>query len=301
MDSGKVIEKVSDFIEQKFHKKEGINHTKKNYVGALKIFLFKHSKYSHLKDISDDVILKYLLTIPGRSNRCTHHSAIKLMYRIYGFKNKMRYIPYPEKEDKLPIHVNKNEFLQIISVCHNSKHRAIICLMFDCGLRVSEVINLKLEHIDFSNKVLNIVQAKGRKDRKVKFTDVLFKIIESYYVEYNPNEYLFNGQYGGKYSIKSCQEVVKQLTEKAGIKKAFTPHKLRHGYAMTLLENGATLDQIGNQLGHNSKKTTEIYARMNNSVIQKIESPLEQIVKEMPNSNKPIQHEKSFAGIGIHS
>ena len=168
----------------------------------------------------------------------------------------------------------------MIAVCQNKKHRAIICLMFDCGLRVSEVVNLKLENIDDSNMILNIKQAKGRKDRKVKFTKVLQSILIDYYNEYLPQDYLFNGQLKSQYSIKSCQEVVKQLTQKANISKAFTPHKMRHGFAMTLLENGATLDEIGNQMGHNSKKTTEIYARMNNNVIQKIESPLEQIIKE---------------------
>ena len=110
MDIGKVIEKVSEYIDQKFYKNNGTNNTKKTYISALKIFLEKHKNYSHLKDISDDVILKYLLNIKGRSNRCNHHSAIKLMYRVHGFKNKMRYIPYPEKEDKLPVHVNTEEF-----------------------------------------------------------------------------------------------------------------------------------------------------------------------------------------------
>lgn len=285
MDIGKVIQKASDFIDQRFIKREGEEqgNTNKNYCSALRSFLYKHKSYSHLKDISDEVILKYLLSIPGRSNRCTHHSAIKLMYRVHGFKNKMRFIPYPEKEDKLPVHVNKSEFIKLLSVCQNKKHRAIICLMFDCGLRVGEVINLKISDIDQSNMLLNIRQGKGRKDRKVKFTSVLYSVLMDYYNEYLPEEYLFNGQSKSKYTIKSCQEVVKQLTTKAGINKDFTPHKFRHGYAMTLLENGATLDEIGNQMGHNSKKTTEIYARMNNAMIQKIESPLEQILKENPN------------------
>lgn len=280
MDIGKVIEKVSEYIDQKFYKSNGTNNTKKTYVSALKIFLEKHKNYSHLKDISDDVILKYLLNIEGRSNRCNHHSAIKLMYRIHGFKNKMRYIPYPEKEDKLPIHVNTEEFLKLISVCENEKHRAIISLMFDCGLRVSEVINLKIKDIDSSNMCLNIVQSKGRKDRKVKLTSVMLSILRSYFLSHKPVIYLFNGQgENAQYSVRSCQEVVKQLCTKANIDKDFSPHKFRHGYAMSLLENGTSLDEIGNQMGHNSKKTTEIYARINNKVIQKIESPLEQIIR----------------------
>ena len=276
----KSVQKVSDYCQQKF----GNTATKQLYSNALKMFLGSFPNAYNVKDISDEKILEYLLKIPGRSNRCTHHSAIKLMYRLYGFKNKMRFIPYPEKEDKLPVHVNMDEFLQLINVCHNEKHKAIICLMFDSGLRVSEVVNLKLSDIDSSNMQINIIQGKGRKDRKVKLTEVLLGILKNYCRVYRPIVYLFNGQAGNtQYSIRSCQEVVKQLTAKAGLTKHFTPHKMRHGYAMTLLENGSSLSEIGNQMGHGSEKTTLIYARMNNKVIQKIVSPLEQIMRNNQN------------------
>lgn len=259
-------------------------NTADNYCRCLWRFLNHFKDYSQPKAINDKLIVEYLLTIPGRSNRCTHHSAIKKFYYLKGQSHKFKYIPYPEKEDKLPIHVNKSEFLKIISVCNNNKHRAIIALMFDSGLRVSEVINLKIIDLDESNMLINVVQGKGRKDRKVKLSKVLLGILHDYMSEYNPNIYLFNGQSGAaKYSVGSCQAVVRQLTEKSGITKAFTPHKLRHGFAMGLLENGEGLDRIGNQLGHHSLKTTEIYARMNNNVIQKIESPLEQIMRENNN------------------
>ena len=273
------VKSFRDFIMFKYKSE----NTAKNYGSAVANFLSAFPNVSRPSDINADMIINYLMQYDNLSTRRNAHSAIKLFYRYKsknGESSKFRFIPYPEKPDTLPIHVNMNEFLQLIQVCTNKKHRAIICLMFDCGLRVSEVINLKLSDIDYSNKLLNIRNSKGRKDRKVKFTEVLLAILQDYYNEFLPKEYLFNGQFSNQYSIKSCQEVVKKLTEKAGINKNFTPHKFRHGYAMTLLENGATLDEIGNQLGHNSKATTEIYARMNNTVIQKIQSPLEQILKQ---------------------
>jgi len=231
MNIPKVIEKVSAYCDYKF----GKTNTKHTYCSALKIFLSKFHNLE-LKSISDESILEYLLKIDGRSNRCNHHSAIKLMYRVHGFKNKMRYIPYPDKEDKLPIHVNMDEFVKMFMVCENDKHRAIISLMFDAGLRVSEVCNLKILDIDSSNMLLNIKQAKGRKDRKVKLTVPLLTILRDYFTKYKPIVYLFNGQGGNaQYSVRSCQEVVKQLTAKAGISKNFTPHKMRHGFAMSLL------------------------------------------------------------------
>jgi len=281
------VKSFQEFIMFK-HKSE---NTAKNYGSAVTSFLHAFPSISRPTDINSDMIIKYLLQFNNLSTRRNNHSAIKLFYKYkskHGESAKFRYIPYPEKPDSLPLHVNMSEFIQMIKVCENKKHRAIICLMFDCGLRVSEVINLRLKDIDNSNMLLNIIQSKGKKDRKVKFTKYLYSVLMDYYNEYLPEEYLFNGQtikgvIHKQYSIKSCQEVVKQLTKKAGISKDFTPHKFRHGYAMALLENGATLDEIGNQLGHNSKKTTEIYARMNNAVIQKIESPLEQIMKAQPN------------------
>ncbi len=282
MEIEKTIKKLTDYCDQKF----GNTNTKLTYSNALKMFLSQFPNCYTLKEISDEKILQYLLNIPGRSNRCNHHSAIKLLYKLNGFKNKMRFIPYPDKEDKLPIHVNKEEFVKMFMVCENEKHRAVISLMYDAGLRVSEVCNLKLEDIDRSNKQIHIVQSKGKKDRRVKLSEPLLSILENYISLYNPVIYMFNGQGdAAQYSVRSCQEVVKQLTIKSGIKKPFTPHKMRHGFAMGLLENGTPLSEIGNQMGHESEKTTQIYARINNTIIQKIESPLEQIMKAM---NGPI-------------
>ena len=272
----KNIQLLRDYIMLKYQS----HNTAKNYCGALAMFLHHFKEYPEPKALSDEKIITYLLGIPGHSNRRTHHSAVKLFYKIKGQTHKFRFIPYPEAEDKLPIHVNKDEFYKMISVCTNEKHRLIITIMFDAGLRVSEVCNLKLSDIDRSNMVLNILGSKGRKDRKVKLSGILLQMIISYYYSYKPTTYLFNGQNILQYTPKSCQQIVKQLCAKAGISKNFTPHKFRHGFAMTLLENGETLSSIGNQLGHHSQKTTEIYARINNTVIQKIESPIEQIVRE---------------------
>lgn len=260
--------------------KYGSENTAKNYCSALTMFLVHFKQYPEPKSVCDQKIIEYLLGIPGHSNRRTHHSAVKMFYHIKGQTHKFRFIPYPEKEDKLPIHVNKDEFFKMVSVCENEKHRLVITIMFDAGLRVSEVCKLKLEDIDRANMVLNILGAKKKKDRKVKLSPILLQMIISYYYAFKPQTYLFNGQSSLQYSHKTCQEVVKQLRTKAGIQKHFTPHKFRHGFAMTLLENGAAMSEIQNQLGHESEETTKIYARMNNTIIQKIESPLEQMMRE---------------------
>ena len=122
--------------------------------------------------------------------------------------------------------------------------------------------------------------AKGRKDRLVKLSEVLLAFLRDYAREYNPKEYLFNGQFKLQYSVRSCQELLETYRIKAGIKRHIKFHENRHGFAMAVLENGEDLSKIQHQLGHASEKTTKLYARMNNSIIQKIESPLEQILKE---------------------
>lgn len=285
----KNVNLLRDYIMLKYES----HNTAKNYCSALTMFLVHFKDYPEPKAVSDEKIIDYLLQIPGHSNRRTHHSAVKLFYKVKGQPHKFRFIPYPEKEDKLPIHVNKEEFFKMVSVCINEKHRLLITIMFDCGLRVSEVCNLKLQDIDESNMTLNILHAKGRKDRKVKLSGILLLMIKSYYLAYKPDTYLFNGQGSLQYTAKSCQEVVKQLCAKAGIQKHFTPHKFRHGFAMTLLENGENIRSIGIQMGHESDKTTEIYARMNNKVIQKIESPLEQLIREKGTGMIPMKEIKA--------
>lgn len=290
-----ILNNVKSFREFIMFKYKSEN-TAKNYGSALAFFLSHFKDLKEPKDINADMIIKYLMRYDNLSTRRNAHSAIKLFYKYKsknGESSKFRFIPYPEAVDKLPIHVNKDEFVKMFMVCENDKHRAIISLMFDAGLRVSEVCDLKILDIDSSNMLINVKQAKGKKDRKVKLTVPLLTILRDYFIKYNPVIYLFNGQgENAQYSVRSCQEVVKQLTSKAGISKGFTPHKMRHGFAMTLLENGATLSEIGNQMGHNSEETTKIYARMNNTVIQKIESPLEQIMRTMKSKDMYIKSEK---------
>jgi integrase/recombinase XerD len=295
METTNNVKLVVDYCKHK----QWSERTITNYSYALKRFLLAFPKVYQHDHISDADISDYLLKIEGRSSRCTAHSVIKLWFMIKGQKNKLKFVPYPEKQDKLPIHVNKQEFLQIMSVCTNEKHRVIIALMFDCGLRVSEVVNLKISDIDASNMQLKIIQAKGRKDRIVKLSKLMLMLINNYIEIYKPVYWILNGQKPKgttettQYTTRSCEQIVIQLREKAGITKKFTPHKFRHGYAMNLLENGTDLNRIANQMGHNSTKTTEIYARMNNNVIQSIESPLEQIFKNQINN----QNEINFANL----
>jgi len=266
-----------DYIMSKY----GSQATAKSYCSALKAFLFHFRKRP--QDITVNEIISYLMEKINVNTRRSVHSAIKLYYiskSKHETANKFRYIPYPQPPESLPTPITKQEFVRMIQACKNIKHKIIMMLGFDAGLRVSEVVNLKIEHLNFELKQIKIVQSKGRKDRIVKLTSVLENFIIQYFSQYSPKEYLICGQFGEKYSARSCQEVVKKYAALAGINRNVTFHQNRHGFAVTLLENGTPLDSIRERLGHKSLKTTRIYAPLNNKEIQSTQSPMEQIMKE---------------------
>lgn len=184
-------------------------------------------------------------------------------------------IPRPKKKLSLPKMLNKNEIKKIISTTENPKHQLILKLCYGMGLRVSEIVALKIVDIDSKTMTVRIEQAKGKKDRMAVLPQSVLEDLREYYVQYRPKEYLFEGQYGGKYSVRSVQAVFKNAMKKAGIKKQIGIHGLRHSYATHLLESGTDIRFIQELLGHNSIKTTQIYTHVANAQKSKIKSPLD--------------------------
>lgn len=280
MNIDRYVSDLGEFIRYKF----GGSNTDKTYCGHVKVFLEKHKHIAQPKAITAKMIIDYLGDIPNFSTRSSAHSAIKFFYKFiqpHGESRKFKFLPYPEKTETLPNPMTKEEFVAIMKVCENIKHKCIIMLAFDCGLRVSEVVNLKITDIKSNVMQVQIRQSKGRKDRYVKLTTIMLYFLREYAKEYRPKEYLFYGQKNApQYSVRSCQELLETYRLKAGIKRHIKFHEQRHGYAMILLENGTDLHVIQKNLGHNSPKTTELYTRMNNKIIQRPESPLEQIMRD---------------------
>jgi len=184
-------------------------------------------------------------------------------------------IPRPKKKLMLPKMLNKREVQKIFSVTKNQKHRLILQLCYGMGLRVSELVNIKLSDIDSQTMLVRIEQAKGKKDRMVVLPKSVLDELRAYYLHYRPKEYLFEGQSGGKYSTRSAQAVFKTAMKKAGITKKIGIHGLRHSYATHLLEVGTDIRFIQELLGHNSIKTTERYTHISNISKSKIKSPLD--------------------------
>ena len=167
----------------------------------------------------------------------------------------------------------------MFNVCENKKHKVILALLYSCSLRVSELINLKWKDIDRSRMIINIIQAKGNKDRQVGLNDPLIKLLEDYYHEYKSVIYVLNGQGSSRqYSERSVGEVVKQLAFKASIKnKNVYTHLIRHTSATHMVENGIDINLIQKLLGHSNVKTTNIYLHISHNHISKIKSPFQSI------------------------
>ena len=150
-------------------------------------------------------------------------------------------------------------------------------LLYSGGLRLSEVINLKITDIDSNSMTITIRQAKSKKDRQVMLSEKFLLILRQYYTQYKPSYYLFEGQKSNQYSGRSIQQIVKESTVKSGIKKIVSPHVLRHSFATHLLEAGTDIRSVQQLLGHNHLNTTKIYIQTNDVSKNKIKSPLDRL------------------------
>jgi len=187
---------------------------------------------------------------------------------------KLDKIPFANKEKKLPIVLSVDEIQRIFTVCANLKHKVILSLLYSAGLRVSELINLKWQHIDRSRMIINIIAGKGKKDRQVMLSSKLIPLLEDYFKEYKSKEYVLNGQFDIKYSDRSVLQVVKQLSQKAGIKKDVWTHLIRHCSFTHMVENGCDINLVQRLAGHSSVKTTNIYLHTSHNLISRIQSPI---------------------------
>lgn len=206
-------------------------------------------------------------------------NAMKLFYReVLQTRLDIEKLERPRREHKLPNVLSKEEVKAILEALANPKHKAMLSLIYACGLRRSELLNLKPADVDSKRGLLIIRNAKGRKDRVAPLPERIIEMLRDYYKGYRPKVWLFEGQKPDtQYSPTSLQEVLKTAVEKAGVKRNATLHWLRHSYATHLLENGTDLRFIQELLGHKSSKTTEIYTHVTDNSIKKIRSPFDDL------------------------
>jgi len=226
------------------------------------------------------VFLRYLVNERKISTSYQNQSinAIKFYYeRVLGGTRKIYLIERPRKENYLPEVLSEEEIALILKAILNLKHKAIIMVIYSGGLRISELINLKVKDIDSDRMQIRISQSKGKKDRYTLLSNKTLLILRKYFTEYKPKEWLFEGEGGGQYADSSIYKIFKTALSNAKITKKVSIHSLRHSFATHLLENGTDLRYIQNLLGHSSSKTTEIYTHITTKGFDQIKNPLDKL------------------------
>lgn len=258
-------------------------NTIKTYTEALKTFLVYYNE-KEIASITNQDVIHYNSEYIVKNNFSASYqnqmvNAIKLFFStILETQIDIHKIQRPKRPKLLPNVLSKEEIKLILEAHGNIKHKSMLSLIYSCGLRRSEVLNLKPDSIDSKRGVVIIRQAKGKKDRIAPLSLKILKLLRSYYKIYRPKTWLFEGNLEGeKYSEQSLQSVLKQALTKAKITKPVTLHWLRHSYATHLLESGTDLRYIQELLGHNSSKTTEIYTHVSTKSLQQIKSPFDDL------------------------
>jgi site-specific recombinase XerD len=277
--------KFRDMIRMKGYSKQ----TENSYWWHLENFK-KFKKNIHETRLSSQDINDYLIYLNDKSVSESYFNqainGIRFFFKyVLNKKIKDYLVVRPKKSKTQPIILSDEEIQKTFDVCDNIKHKSILSLMYGSGLRVSEVVNIKIKDVDSKNMVIWIRQSKGKKDRMCILSESTLGLLRQYYKEYRPKEWLFNGQLLKTdppgiikpYTVKSIQQFVKKISLKAGITKRVHPHLYRHGYCTGILDNGGDIHDVAVTAGHSSLKTSMGYIHSSPKYISQIKSPLSKI------------------------
>ncbi len=256
-------------------------YTVRNYLFA-NSNLLDFSKKQPEQINTDDVkaFMAGHLTEKSSSSTILFLSSIKYAYSNILEKDITAGIKRPKKEKKIPTVLSKEEIKKLIESIGNKKSKLMISLIYACGFRVSEIINLKVQDLDFNEKIGHVRQAKGKKDRIFNIPGFLLTRLQGQTENQKKSgeEFLFSGP-KGKLSSRNIQKIVRNAVKKTGINKIVHPHTLRHSFATHLLENGTDIRKIQELLGHADLSTTQIYTHISTEELKKIKSPIDSLME----------------------
>ena len=271
-------------VHQRLVLKSYSKHTLRNYKAELSHF-FKYFENIDLRQLDKEKIESFVFYLIDKykiseSRQNIVINAIKFYYeQVLGLPREFYDIQRPKRPKTLPNVLSQEEVFKLINSPKNIKHKAILYTLYSCGLRVSELTNLRIKDIRSDLGYVFIKGSKGKKDRHTVLSDYLLDILRQYIKQHKPSYWLFEGQDGGQYSAKSVQKIYRKAQQATGANPWSTPHTLRHSFATHLLENGENLRNIQIMLGHDSSKTTEIYTHVINVNNKKVKNPLDMIMK----------------------
>ena len=272
MNKDEFLKKIE--IELKISKNSA--YTLRNYLKANES-LIDFAKKEPEKITTDDVksFVAENLSNKSSSSIILFLSAIRYSYLTILKKDITFQIKRPKKEQRLPTILSKEETRRLLDELKTEKSKLMISLMYACGLRVSEVVNLKVSDLNFSEKTGHIRQAKGKKDRIFNIPQFLFEDLKEQSKKQEEKEYLFTGK-NGRLSTRNLQKIVSSAARRIGIKNVHC-HTLRHSFATHLLEGGTDIRYIQLLLGHTDISTTQLYSHVSSEKIKMIKSPIDQL------------------------
>lgn len=232
----------------------------------------------NVQEIGDQDILIFLdrMAKQGKSSYTLnqYHAAYKLYVTKILDREWKTAFPYAKRHLRLPVVLTRTEIEKILEATINSKHRLMLALAYGAGLRVSELINIKVQDLNVEELSLVVRSGKGDKDRISVVPKKIINDIRNLIAGKDAKDYLFESERGGKLTSRTAQVVFSRALERAGIKKSATFHSLRHSFATHLLENGVDVRYIQQLLGHASITTTQLYTKVTNPLLKNIKSPL---------------------------
>lgn len=255
------------------------DYTIRNYLDANSKLLNFSNKSPEMMD-QDDVkaFMASNLTKQSSASTIVFLSAIRYAYSNILQKDLTSNIKRPKRERKIPTVLTKEEIKALLAALSNKKSRLMVSMLYACGFRVSELVNLKIKDLNFEEKIGQVRQGKGKKDRIFNIPESLVKTLEKQIKlqQEQGQEYLFTGP-KGPISTRTVESIVTNGAQRAGIKKSVHPHTLRHSFATHLLENGTDIRFIQELLGHADLSTTQIYAHVSTEQLRKIKTPFDSL------------------------
>lgn len=266
--------------------------TIKTYGSLFNEFLNFIVPATHL-EITEEHINNYQnwLVNTKKVSRSTQNQAVNAikfyLEKVQGGACQTYYIDRPKKESRLPTVLSESEILQIFAATNNFKHRLVFAFMYGTGMRISEIISLRIQDIDIDRTLVHIKQAKGKRDRITVLSEQLIPVIATYLERYKPKYWFLEGPTKKQYSASSIRQSLARSVGGTNITKKVTPHTLRHSFATHLLERGTDIRYIQELLGHSSPETTAIYTHVSEKTLRKVQSPLDAILndKNLTNNN----------------
>lgn len=270
---------MSNLIEIVIREMEIRNFSQKTVQAYVRVFKdFYRACKKPLRSATEDDIKKYLHAKQKRGlssqTIAVYANAINFLYRDIYRQAGYQPIRHPKHSKKLPVILSRSEIKSLLAVIPNAKHRLLIALAYGAGLRVSEIVMLRVQDVDCDEFLLHIKNAKGKKDRLSVVPESLGHDIRNMIAGKQADEYLLASDRGGRLTERSAQAVFTRALKRAGINKPATFHSLRHSFATHLLENGTDVRYVQELLGHANIRTTQLYTHLTNPALKNIRSPL---------------------------